>query len=307
MAVDEKLRVLAGEQHGAASWEQARGLGFTRAGLRRRLGRGEWRAVTPRVLLLRGAPASELQTAMIAVLDAGPGAVLSHHAAAALWDLPGFLLRDLHVTRPRGGPRRRTPLAVVHACRVVHQDHVTAHNGIPVTTPARTLFDLAALVHPKRVERALETAWSKHLVDGARMVAMLDDLGRRGRAGTSVMRLVLSERGPDYVPPASGLEGRFRDLLARAGLRPMVRQVDVGREQWLGRVDFVDRSLGLIVQIDSERYHGSLIDKRADDAQTAALEAAGFIVERFTDTEVWYCGDEVVARLREARRRRTGA
>jgi very-short-patch-repair endonuclease len=81
----------------------------------------------------------------------------------------------------------------------------------------------------------------------------------------------------------------------------------VGGETWLGRVDFIDREAKLIVQVDSERYHSSLIDKRADDAQTAALEAAGFFVERCTDFEVWYCADEVARRVRKARQRRTGA
>jgi very-short-patch-repair endonuclease len=186
---------------------------------------------------------------------------------------------------------------------VLLDSHVTTHDGIPVTTPARTLFDLAAVIHPKRVERALETAWSNHLVDGHGMAAILDDLGKRGRTGTTVMREVLAERGPDYIPAESGLEGRFHDILRRDGQSPMERQVELGGDRWLGRVDFFDRQAGVIVQIDSERYHGSLIDQRADQAQTAALEAAGFTVERVTDFEVWYCADEVAERIRAARRR----
>ena len=118
------------------------------------------------------------------------------------------------------------------------------------------------------------------------------------------MREILADRGPDYVPADSGLEGRFRDVLQRDGQAPMVRQIDVGGDRWLGRIDFLDRDAKLIVQIDSDRYHGSLIDKAADKAQTAALEGAGFVVERFTDFEVWYCADEVARRVRKARRRR---
>ncbi len=308
MPVDDLVWRLAESQHGAASREQARGLGVSRAGLTRRLRRGQWRAVTPRVLLVHGSPNTELQAAMVAALDAGPGAVLSHHSAAALWELPGFHLLDLHVTRPRDGSRRPSSLSVLHVCRILRGHHVTVHDGIPVTTPARTIFDLAAVVHPYRVKRTLDAAWSKHLLDGIRMAAILDDLGKRGRTGTTVMRELLAERGPDYIPPDSGLEGRFRDILICDGQRPMVRQIDVGGESWLGRIDFYDREARLIVQIDSERFHSALIDKEADDHQTAELEAAGFEVLRFTDFQIWYRADEVCAAVRAGRqkRRRTG-
>ncbi len=244
---------------------------------------------------------------MTAVLDAGPGAVLSHRSAAALWELPGFRLSDLEVTSLRRGPRRDVRLATLHLTRVLPAQHVTTHDGIPVTTPARTIFDLAAVTHPFRVKRALETAWARHLLDGVRMAAVLDVLGKRGRKGTTVMRELLAERGPDYIPPDSGLESRFNDILVRDGQAPMQRQVHLGGDCWLGRVDFYDPAARLIVQIDSERYHSALIDRAADDAQTAAFEAAGFVVLRFTDFEVWYCAGEVAARVRRARTRRTGA
>jgi very-short-patch-repair endonuclease len=238
---------------------------------------------------------------MAAVLDAGPGAVLSHHSAAALWELPGFDLRDLHVTRLRTGTRRGVRLAREHRPRALLASHVTEFEGIPVTTPARTVFDLAALVHPLRVKRALETAWSHHLLNGVRMAVMLDDLGKRGRTGTTVMRELLAERGPDYIPPDSGLEGRFHDILVRDGQRPMRRQVHLGGDSWLGRVDFVDEDVPLIVEIDSERYHSALIDRQADEEQTAALEAAGFTVFRCSDFQVWYRADEVTVPIRKKR------
>ena len=300
----------AGTQYGVIARWQCRSFGVDRKMLARRVRRGEVESVTAVVLRLHGTTVCERQCAMAAVLDAGPGAVLSHHAAAALWKLPGFRLNDLHVTRRRSGTRRGQPLARVHQpCRLLPR-HVTTLERLPLTTPARTLFDLAGACHPKRVERALEIAWSKRLVDGVRLAAILDDLGKRGRAGTTVVRELLANRGPDYIPPDSGLEGRFRDLLERAGLPPMQRQIDVGGDRWLARVDFHNRELGLIVQIDSELYHSALIDKRTDDEQTEALRRAGFEVLRFTDFQVWYRADEVIAQLqravlaRQARRKR---
>jgi very-short-patch-repair endonuclease len=305
--LDADLRRLAERQHSVVGRHQSRDLGATRSQLEHRAQGPDWERATPNVLRLRGSPTTDLQRAMTAVLDAGAGAVLSHQSAAALWELPGFRLRALEVTSVRIGPRRDQRLAKLHLTRVLPAPHVTRNDGIPVTTPARTVFDLAAVVHPLRVKRALETAWSKRLLDGVGMAAVLDDLGKRGRAGTTVIRELLADRGPGYIPPDSGLEARFNDILIRDGQRPMERQVHVGGDTWLGRVDFYDRAARLIVQIDSERYHAALVDREADEAQTAALKAAGFEVLRFTDFEVWYCAADVAAKVRRARASRTGA
>jgi len=300
MGLDADLRALAELQYGMVARRQARQLGASASALKYRVLSPDWELETQCVLRLRGSDRSDAQRAMAAVLDAGHAAVLSHHSAAAWWDLPGFDLAELHVTRSRGRSGRRSPLAQLHEVRLLPPGHITVLRHVPVTTPARTLFDLAGSVHPKRVERALDNAWSERIVDGCRMAAVLDDLGKRGRPGTQVIRALLAERGPNYVPPASGLEGRVRDLAKRAGLSP-VRQVDVGGEVWLGRVDFYDRKARIVVQIDSERYHSALIDRRADDEQTVAMRAAGLEVLRFSDAEAWYHGNEVVAKLRRAR------
>lgn len=303
MEATQLLRDLAAAQHGVVSRAQVRALEMTRSALTNEMHRS-WTAVTPRVLRLNGAPPTWRQRAYAAVLDGGAGAVLSHHSAAALWEIPGFRLDDMHVTRRRGGTRRPVRLAVVHEPILLPPAHVTlSEDGIPVTTPARTVFDLAAVVHPYRLKRTLETAWSRRLLDGVQMAHVLDDLAKRGRAGTVAIRELLKTRGPEYIPPDSGLEGRFEDVLKRAGQRPMRRQVNIGSDHWIGRVDFVDPELPLVVQIDSSLYHGSLLDQERDAAQTAELEAGGFEVVRLTDFEVWYEADLVAEKVRTARSR----
>src|SRR3546814_8936301 len=92
---------------------------------------------------------------------------------------------------------------------------------------------------------------------------MLEVMAQRGRPGIRTMRQVLATRGLDYVPPASNLEARFEQILLQAGDAPMRRQVDIGDgDRWIGRVDFRDAELPLIVEIQSERFHASLIDKQ---------------------------------------------
>lgn len=89
---------------------------------------------------------------MAAVLDASPGAVLSHEAAARRWGAPGFDRAPLHVTRHRGIARRASSLARVHEVVDLMPAHVKLIRSVPVTSPARTVFDLAGSLHP--VERS---------------------------------------------------------------------------------------------------------------------------------------------------------
>ncbi|MGI9119141.1 MAG: hypothetical protein ACR2G7_03250 [Acidimicrobiales bacterium] len=100
---------------------------------------------------------------MAAVLDAGGGAVVSRLAAAHLWGLPGFEPGPVDVTRARRRARRPSSLANLHEPRYLPEHHRREVEGVPVTTVARTVFDLAGCVYPKRAERALDNALSHKL------------------------------------------------------------------------------------------------------------------------------------------------
>ncbi|MDP9387809.1 MAG: hypothetical protein M3Q48_07730, partial [Actinomycetota bacterium] len=107
MGLDDDLRTLAERQHGAVSRGQARHLGATASAVRVRIEGPDWEAATPRVLRLVGAPRTPLLRLMVAVLDAGQGAVVSHASAAALWGLPGFGYGGVHLSRQQGRSGRR--------------------------------------------------------------------------------------------------------------------------------------------------------------------------------------------------------
>lgn len=102
MTVDADMRAKAECQHGVLSRPQARALGATTSALRNRLAGPDWEAPTSRVLRLVGAPRTARQDPMVAVLDAGPGAVVGHRTAALLWQLPGFTLGTIELVRERG-------------------------------------------------------------------------------------------------------------------------------------------------------------------------------------------------------------
>lgn len=301
MSIDERLRSRAALQHGLVTRAQARGAGLSRQALHHRARSTDWEAVTPRVLRLVGSPETTEQRLLAAVLDAGPHAVLSHSSAAAWWGLPGFQRQPVHVTRPRGRTRRPSRLATVHEVLALLPRHLTVLRGIPVTRPSRVIFELAAQVHPRRAERACNNAWTRRLVSHRSLHAMLDDWAEHGRKGTTVMREILEKRPPGSEPPASGLESRFEWILANHGLEPMDRQVDLGGEEWLGRVDFKDRRHPLVVEILSETYHTALLDREADARRFAALDATGFTVLSIWDTELWGDARRVAERVRAAR------
>lgn len=298
--LDTRLRVLAERQHSVVSWRQARSTGGSQVAVAGRSASTDWEPVTPRVLRLRGSVATFEQRCMAAALDAGRRAVISHHAAARLWRLPGFFDDRIHVSRPRGGTRRPTDLSVLHEPRALPPQHLTVIVAVPVTTVARTLFDLAGAVHPGRLERTLDNALARRLTTTATLHRVTAELAEHGRAGSTLMRTLLAERGAGYVAPESGLEGRFLGLLRSGGLPEPIRQHEVGGEHWVGRVDFAYPDARLLIEIDSAIHHSTKLDSDADRRRDGELADAGYRVLRITDDQVWFRSREAVAIVRQA-------
>jgi very-short-patch-repair endonuclease len=292
---------LAARQHGLAHRKQLTKLGWTRNGLRHAVDSGRWNWRTDRVLELVGSAATPEQRVLAAILDLNVDAAVSHTSAAARWGIPGFQLAPLHVTGERERGRRPAHVGIVHRPKLLLPDHVVVLDGIRTTTPTRTLFDLAGILHWKRTERALETALSMRLTTTPRLHAMFRQLARRGRAGIAVMRSLLDERPIGYVPAGSRLELRVEDLARQAHITDLVRQIDVGNgSDPIGRVDFVDRERRIIIEVQSDRFHGSMVDSRRDAERIDALRAAGWIVVEIHEYDIWYDPEKVVRLLREA-------
>jgi len=176
---------------------------------------------------------------------------------------------------------------MIHEPSRLSPDHCGIVSGIPVTTPARTLFDLAASVHPRRAERALDNALARSLTTLNSLSAVVDELAARGRPGSALMVRLMSERDGNYVPPDSGLEARFMSLVRAAGLPAPVRQRNVGGKDWVGRVDYLFCPFKVIAEIDSAIHHSTKLDREADARRDRELEAAGFRVLRFRDHDIW--------------------
>ncbi len=189
----------------------------------------------------------------------------------------------------------------MHTTTLLPDQHLTKRDGLVVTVPARVLFDLAGRIHPAKLERTLDTAWRMRLVTGRLLRRTLAELAEHGRPGIQHMRELIMDRGDDYRPTDSNVEARFLQLMERARMSTFERQVDVGDRDWLGRVDFRDREVPLIVEIDSETFHASLVDQAADEVRRQRLRDAGFTVLVITSVDVWHQGAAVQERVRQIR------
>jgi very-short-patch-repair endonuclease len=301
--MERHLAELAEQQHGVVERRQALAWGVSPSAWRRWTKSDRWEVLGSRVIRRVGAPKTGEQAVMAAVLQAGPGAVASRATALALFGVPGWDLEPPHVVVPRRAVRPITG-AVVHTTTMIDDRHVTTVAGIPSATPIRALFDVAGRVHPKKLERALDNAWARRLVTYALLHRTLDELAERGRPGIAVLRELAEARPADYRPPESTTEGRVNELLDAAGMPTLRRQVNAGDQRnWIGRIDLRDPELPLLVEVQSELFHGSKLDRERDEARRALLTAAGWTVLEVWETEVWRRSSTLVTTIAEARRR----
>ena len=230
---------------------------------------------------------------MAAVLSAGPGAVLSHRSAAALWGLRTASSRAIEVTMPR---KSRSRGSIHRHFGVLPPDEVSEHRGIPVTTVPRTLFDLAAVSSVDAVEHALRESEFRRLHD---RLSLPDLLARYpGRRGAPTVRKCLWRR---RNLPA----GRARSWLELEFL-PFLRRHDLPRPRlnvWLqvgGRSIQVDCLWPgqVVVELDGFAGHGTRVAFREDRARDRRLRVAGYGVTRIAPEQLEDEPEEIAADLR---------
>jgi very-short-patch-repair endonuclease len=295
---NEQVVTLARRQHGLVTIDQAIGCGMSRRSIERRVASGSWSGILRGVYVVGGAPDTFEQRLLARLLHVGGDAVASHVAAARIWGLPGFG-EQVEWSRPRGGSQRR-PGGRCHGSLWLPDGHRTTKGAIPLTTVARTVFDLAGTVHHGRAERALDNALSRGLCTFGQLVAVHADLARRGRRGTALMRELLEARGPGYIPPNSELEALGRAVLGAAGLTDFEVEVDLGDGNWIGRVDLLFRTSMLVVELDGRTYHQAKVDFDADRRRDNRLMSAGWRVLRVTWDDLRLRPSEVTTQVRFA-------
>lgn len=277
MTVDirrSRTNELAHRQHGVFSRQQALELGYSLGQIDRRLATGQWTALLPGVYRLAGAPETGRQAAVAACLWAGRGAAVSHRAAAVLWDLDGVAAKGMEIVMT-GDRRLRTTRLTVHRTMELRRSDRTVRDGIPLTTPGRTLIDLAGVVDEETLEAAVECALRRRLVSERFLRHRLAELSGKGRPGIAVLRNILDTR--DERALESRLEVKVWRLLVRSGLPKPVRQHPVQIDGRRYRLDFAWPSFRVAVEADGFATHGARRRAyHADRWRTATLVSAGW-------------------------------
>jgi hypothetical protein len=271
-------------QYGLIDLAQARALGVGEDALRRAANAGVLHRRLPAVYALAGAPVSWRQSLLAAVLDAGPGAAVSHRAAAVLLgiarrDAPLFV--EIAVPRPRSS---RIPGALVHRSKDLSAEHVLEVDGIPCTGPLRTLVDLGAVERWPAVADALERALQQKQVTVRGAEWMLTNLSKQGRNGSGVFRRVLDERALRSATPDPGvLEPRMARLLRDSGLPLPVYQHEVRVDGLLvARLDFSYPQWLEAFEVDGFEAHGTPVAMTGGFEREHRLRALGWNVTHFS-------------------------
>jgi very-short-patch-repair endonuclease len=274
-ARERAIRELATRQHGAVTRSQLLELGLEPGAIDWRLREDRLRALH-RAVYLVGSIEPPLAREMAAVLSCGEGAVLSHRIAVGLWHLLPHpaQLQNVEVTVAGRDPGRR-PGVRVHRVRSLGRDEVRACQRIPVTTPARTLLDLAAWGSGRELEQAVAEARRRGLATTRELLALV---GRYPtRHGAPALRR-LAERDERPALTRSEAEERLLSLIRSAELpNPEVNVPVHGFE-----VDFLWRDHGLAVEVDGYTYHSDPHAFERDRARDAKLAAHGYRVIRVT-------------------------
>jgi very-short-patch-repair endonuclease len=277
-----ELRKLASLQYGVFTRGQARILGIAERSIDRRLRSGHWERLHEGVYRLAGVLPSWHQSLMAAVLWLGKGAVISHRAAAALWELDGVKpgMVELCVLRP--GRHSRSEL-VIHVASVVPPCDRTMLGPLPVTTISRTLLDLGAVADSATVGQALDDALRRGQTSLSRLRWRLDDLGGHGRRGVGVLRKLLDERDLTKRPPESILERRILELLRESRLPLPISQYEIrDKGRVLARLDLAYPEKKIAIEADSYRYHSGKSAWERDLRRRNLLTSRGWNVLHIT-------------------------
>lgn len=270
--VDPGIAALAQRQYGVATLDQLLALGLGEHGLYERvrtkrlirLHRGVY-AVGHRQLRREG-------YWLAAVLACGPGAVLSYVGAAELWSVRRSSAGVIDVTVPsRAGRVRRKGIRIHRSSRLGRQD-VTVKDGIPVTTVARTLLDLADVLQPQALKRAIDESEHQRLFDLTALIAVVNR--NPGRRGATLLRAAAD---PPHLT-RSELENRFLAFCTRHNLpEPHTNQMLLGYE-----VDALWPHAKVVIELDGYAAHGTRKAFQADRKRDRRLVLAGFRPIRVT-------------------------
>jgi hypothetical protein len=283
---------VAAERDGVLSIHQLRACGLDDHAIARRVRDGRLHRLYRGVYAV-GYPGLTLRGRFrAAVLACGERAVLSHFAAAAFWGFWTWDARLIDVTI--GSGTRDIDGIRVHRSRTLERDVFVRH-GIRVTSPARTLLDLAAVLPERSLRRMARRAQAQSAVTLRQIHELL--ARANGHHGAERLRAVIAD-GP--APTRSDLEDLLLDLLDKAKIQRPEINAPLRFEDETITPDYLWRAQRVAIEADSVTWHEHKLTREHDADKQARLEAAGLRVLRITWRQITRSPQQTLSRIRTA-------
>ncbi len=185
---------------------------------------------------------------------------------------------------------------------------ITTSEGIPVTTVARTLFDLAGVVGQTTVDLAMATALRRRLTTLQQLDEVLVRLARRGRAGTTKFRTALESHHATPAQTESEAEHLVLRLIEKHGLPAPIPQYEIRRSDGTlaAHVDFAYPDLKIAIEYDSYAHHLGTEAHDRDGARRNAMVSLGWMPITATAADLRNGGQQLARAVAEARALRSG-
>jgi very-short-patch-repair endonuclease len=299
---DRAVARLAERQHGVVARRQLLGLGLGRVAVIERLRHGHLHEIHRGVYVVGARRISRKGRWMAAVLAGGVGTVLSHRSAARLWRLTPPAAEVIEVSSPASTRTRRHGIAGHRSS--LRDDEWLVHDAIPVTSPFRTIFDLAAMVSMRELERAFHEAEAREVTDRVSLPMLLERYP--GRRGSKNLRALLEGREPIGIT-RNDFEEAFVALVDRHSLPRPRMNADLSIRGRFFEIDALWERERVAVELDSRGIHGTHKKFESDRLRDRLLVAAGWRAMRITWRQLQDEPAGIAADLRSALEQPGGA
>jgi hypothetical protein len=283
---DRAIGVVAARQHGVITSAQLAAIGLTSDAIRHRVASGRLHRLHRGVYAVGYRPLRPHGHWMAATLACGPEAVLSHASCAALYGFRASSATLIDVTSPTRAGRVRSGIRV-HSAGTLRAADRTSVEGIPCTSVARLIVDLAGVLSLGSLEYLIHRCQSMGRFNRAEVRAVLDHAP--SRRGTANVRRILGFSWPEEDRLNSGLERRLFRICVDGGVPvPEVNRwiAVAGADAGGFEVDFCWPQQRLIVEVDSRVYHQTDRAIENDPHRDRLLTLAGWRVIRFTERDL---------------------
>jgi very-short-patch-repair endonuclease len=292
---DRAVAELARRQHGVVARRQLLGVGLGRVAVVERLKHGHLHEIHRGVYVVGVRRISRRGKWMAAVLAGGDGALLSHRSAARLWKLLPPAAERIEIACPASRRSRRD--GIVSHRLTVADDEWLIKDGIPVTSPFRTIFDLAAVARMRELERAFHEAEAREVTDRVSLPLLLERYP--GRRGAKNLKALLGSGAPVAIT-RNDFEEAFLALVDAHGLLRPRMNADLAIRGRFFEIDALWEERRFAVELDSRSIHGTRKRFESDRQRDRILVAEGWRTMRITWQQLQEEPEEIMGDLKLA-------